>query len=300
MLGYGAESIVHGLISAMALAAVLRLRRHDAAHTRLTCIVFATLLPALLTPVLRVLVPARLGPAFRDGPALFSASHFLPWRTAGVVLLCALAILGALLFLRDLVPFLRDLLSRRPGPRLATGPALAAAERAAQRLGVPVPPIVEVNHDAPVLMCRGWRPRVMISAALVQALPPAELEAALIHEVAHAARNDPRLGWGLMLVRMLCFWNPAVQLLGRRAVRELERRADQITADIMEDSDPLVSGLRRMATLQAGGDSWGRRLARQDIEARCRALPIRVGPSRQAWPLAFALGLAVILVLVVV
>lgn len=300
MLGYGAESIVHGLIVAMALVAMLRLRRQDAAHTRLTCILLALLLPALLTPLGRVLVPARLTPAFRDGPALFSASHFLPWRTAGLGLLGALAILGTLLFLRDLVPFLRDFLVDRPGQRLAVGPVVLAAERAAQRLGVPVPPIVEVEHASPVLMCQGWRPRVVISAALLQALPPSQLEAALTHEVAHAARRDPRLGWGLMAVRMLCFWNPAIQLIGRRAVRELEFRADQTTAHLMGDARPLASCLRRMADMQTGPDSWRRRLARRDIEARCRALHISAEPSRQSWPLAFALGLAVILFMVVV
>jgi len=300
MLAYGAESIVHGLICAMAIELLLHWRPRDTPDTRLHGLGAALLLPALLTPVLRLLVSARLTPAFRDGPALLSASHFLPWRTAGLVVLGALAVLGALLFLRDLVPFVRDRLTDRPGAQVSAGPALQAAERAAQRLGIPVPPILEERHGHPVLMCRGWRPEIVVSTGLVQALTPQELESAMMHEVAHAARRDPLLGWGLMLVRALCFWNPAVQVLGRRMVRELERRADQITADMMDQAGPLASSLRRIDEMRAGPDSWVRRLACRDIEARCRAMQIPTGHSRRRWPLAFALGLAIILFLVVV
>jgi Zn-dependent protease with chaperone function len=294
MLGLGAESIVHGLIGAMALLVLLRWRRHEAPSARLHGMAVALLLPALLTPGLRVLVPMRLTPAFRDGPALFSASHFLPWREAGLSVLVALAVFGTLLFLRDLIPFLRDLLRGRPGEQAHEGPAVQAAQRAAERLGVAVPPIFEVKHAGPVLMCRGWNPRVVISAALVQALTPQELEAALVHEVAHAARRDPRWGWGLMVVRALCFWNPAVQLLGRWAVHELERRTDQVTAGVMGDARPLVSSLRRIADMIAG--SWLRR----NIEARCRAVQIPLSTSRQSWPWALAVGLALVIFLVVV
>jgi Zn-dependent protease with chaperone function len=300
VLAYGAESIVHGLISAVAVAMLLHWRRQDAPDTRILGMGAALLLPALLTPALRFLVPARLTPAFRDGPALLSASHFLPWRTAGLVALGALAVLGALFFLRDVIPFVRDRRQCRPGAQVSTGPAVQAAVRAAQRLGIPVPPILEERHGHPVLMCRGWRPEIVISTGLVQALTPQELQAAMMHELAHAARRDPLLGWGLMLVRALCFWNPAVQVLGRWMVRELERRADQITADMMDEAGPLVSSLRRIDDMQAGSDSWVRRLARRDIEARCRAVQVPKGSSRQAWPLAFAVGLAIILFLVVV
>jgi Zn-dependent protease with chaperone function len=298
VLAFGAESIVHGLICAAALVVLQRWRR-DAPGTRLGCVVVAMVLPALLTPLVRVLAPARLTPAFRDGPALFSASHFLPWAPVGALAVGVLAALGVLLYLRDLVPFVRDLAHGRPGQRTHEGVAVRAVEKAAQRIGVPVPPVMEIEHTGPVLMCCGWRPRVIISAGLAHRLQPDELDAALTHEMAHTARRDPRLGWGLMLVRTLCFWNPAVQLLGRRAVREIERRADQTAARLMGDERPLVNALSKMAEMQAR-DSWLDRLAHRDIEARCRAVLIPANTSRPSWPLGFALGLAIIVFLVVV
>ncbi|HEX7596815.1 MAG TPA: M56 family metallopeptidase, partial [Polyangia bacterium] len=228
MLGSGAESILHGLISGAAVTLLLRLRPRESPGLRLALLTVGIAWPALLTPLLRGFCPGRLAPPFRDGPALLSGSHFAMLQPAGGWVLATLAGLGTLLFLRDLIPFLWDAFRwRRLAEKAVQGPEWQAARAAAQRLGVKAPMVVVVESGQPILLCRGpLRPRIVASANLRQRLAPDELEAAVIHEVSHAARRDPFFGWALMVVRGLCFFNPAVQLLARAAVHELEYRAD--------------------------------------------------------------------------
>ena len=137
-------------------------------------------------------------------------------------------------------------------------------------------------------------------------LTPDELEAAVAHEMAHAKHRDPVLGWGLMLVRGLCFFSPAVQLAARAAVAEVERRADQSAARVAGSAEPVVASLRKLsgsARIPAySARTWhGFRLAA--IEERCQAL-LRARPADPAelspWILpTTAIGLGVILFLTV-
>jgi beta-lactamase regulating signal transducer with metallopeptidase domain len=124
--------------------------------------------------------------------------------------------------------------------------------------------------------------------------------------MAHAKQRDPVLGWVLMVVRGICFFNPAVQLAARAAAREIERRADQSAARTVGSAEPVVRTMRKLS----GSDSatperaltWhGFRLA--VIEQRCHALlhdPLPDAKAQSMWILAVAaIGLGVILFLTV-
>jgi Zn-dependent protease with chaperone function len=137
-------------------------------------------------------------------------------------------------------------------------------------------------------------------------LEPDELDAAIAHEMAHAKHRDPVLGWGLMLVRGLCFFNPAVQLAARAAVMEVERRADQSAARVVGSTQSLVNSLRKLSGSASApthrARTWhGFRLAA--IEERCQALLREAeaapnGLSRWILPTT-VIGLGVILFLTV-
>jgi Zn-dependent protease with chaperone function len=274
MVEGGAESIVHGLVAACVVGLLLRLRRDDPPGLRLGFLLVGATLPMLTAFAFRALAPGRLEPAFRDGPALFSASHFTVLRPAGVPLLPALltllALAGTLLFLRDLLPFLWDA-SRwraRLQPLADAGAIARAVEQAAAGLGIVPPRVSLYAGQRPVLLCRGLlHPRIVASTGILDVLTPDELSAAVAHEVAHAAQRDPLLGWGLMLVRGLAFFNPAVQLLARAAVHETERRADLTAAGLLGDVAPLVSSLHKISGTNRNG-----RFARLAHQAHRRAL----------------------------
>jgi Zn-dependent protease with chaperone function len=311
-----AETILHGIVAAMVTLVFLRLRPVLAAKTRLRFWLLALVFPVLLTPLLPVLAPFRRGEIFRDERALFSGSHFelLQWKGVhlGAALAVALALTGTVLFLRDLIPFVWDF-TRGWAKRneVATPPEVLtiAAKRAADLLGVPAPGLLVQAAKQPILICRGLRrPAIVTSTGLVEWLALDELEAAVAHEMHHVAWRDPALGWGLMLVRGLFFFNPAIQLIARAAVQEIEQRADAAAAHTLGNTAPLVRALQRMADIRGtdpgrpGAEGW-QDLRRHAIELRCRALLDERGtaqgpPSRWEF-VAMGIGLGVILFLTV-
>jgi Zn-dependent protease with chaperone function len=310
-MGRGAaETILHGIVAALAVMVILGVGRIRASETRLAFWLLAMGCPVIFTPLCWLLFPARAGEDFRDGWSLFSGNHLslLTWHgvRAGSASAFVLMLAGSLLYLRDLVPFVLDVVRGRTGKRdLAAIPeALAAAvARASAALATTAPRLAVLSTRHPVLICRGLRrPLIVTSTGLLELLAPDELAAAIAHEISHANRRDPLLGWGLMLVRGLFFFNPSVQLCARAAVHEIERRADLAAARAVASPGPVARSLRKLAGAghdrprPAHGRAWhGFRLAA--IEDRCRALEGE-GEAKPApcWTLAAtAIGLGVIL-----
>ena len=303
-----AETSLHGIVAALVVMVLLRAGRIRAPEIRLRFWLLAMGLPLFGTPLLWLLAPWRLGDRFRDDWALFSASHLSLWAFHGVEMARAMAWLlasaGAALFLRDVIPFVLDFARARTTDQAAAtpSPALAsAAQRAAAALGIAVPRLVILTSRHPILICRGLRrPFIVASTGLCATLAPDELEAAVAHEMAHAKHRDPVLGWGLMLMRGLCFFNPAVQLVARAAVAEIEARADHSAARIVGSTEAVARSLRKLSGIDnaRAPRTWhGFRLAA--IEGRCQAL-LEEGhaavPSPWILPTT-AIGLGVILFL---
>jgi Zn-dependent protease with chaperone function len=311
-----AESILHGIVAAIVVIVLLRVQRIRVPDTRLRFWLLATGLPLAVTPLYWWLAPWRHGERFRDDWSLFSASHLAPYTFHGVALASAVALLlalaGTALLLRDVLPFVLDLARGRAAKRAVLEPTVSlvsAAARAAAALGIAVPRLTVLPSKHPILICRGLRrPSIVVSDGLCRMLTPDELQASIAHEMAHAKHRDPVLGWGLMVMRALSFFNPAVQLTARAAALEVERRADQAAARIVGGADSVVQSLRKLSGIDGVGPfptearTWhGFRLAA--IEARCQALlheERTAGEAQPAWILpATAIGLGVILFLTV-
>jgi Zn-dependent protease with chaperone function len=305
-----AESILHGLIAAPAVVAILAAGGIRSAKTRLRFWLLAIACPVAFTPLIAALAPARLDDAFRDQWSLLSGSHFafLRWRETKLSTLgaFALAAIGSLLYLRDLLPFLLDLVrSRKRGQPLAAVPdALArSVSMAAAALRTTEPKLHVLASPYPILICRGWRkPHIVTSTGLLASLSTDELDAAIAHEVAHARRRDPAFGWVLMLVRGLFLFNPFVQLCARATAHEIECRADDDAAATSGGPEPVVRSLRKLAGgRRADAPDQGPRLLHgfrlAAVEARCRSLlDARRARPTPRWALpATALGLGVIL-----
>jgi Zn-dependent protease with chaperone function len=311
-----AESILHGIVAAIVVMVLMRAQRIRVPDTRLRFWLLATGLPLSATPLYWWLAPWRHSERFRDDWSLFSASHLAPYTFHGVALSSTVALLlalaGTLLYLRDLVPFALDFLRGRATRRAVIEPPtilVSATSRAAAALGIAVPRLTVLPSKHPILICRGLRrPNIVVSSGLCQMLAPDELQASIAHEMAHAKHRDPVLGWGLMVMRGLAFFNPAVQLAARAAALEVERRADQAAARIVGSADAVVQSLRKLSgsdgarLFPSEARTWhGFRLAA--IEVRCQALLHEQGTAGEvqpAWILpATAIGLGVILFMTV-
>jgi Zn-dependent protease with chaperone function len=312
-----AQSIVHALVAALAVEALLRLWRIARPEERLALRLVALLQPLAISPLL-VLCPWRAGDAFLEQWALFSGRHWEDLRFLGAslfqIFVGLMAALGVALFLLDLVPLVRG--SRRPrGPALAPphdlAQELAALARAA---GAAPPPLRLLEMEAPALFCSGVRrPAVVVSRGALRLLDPEERRAALAHELAHLTARDPLVSWALMGARALLLFNPVAQVLARTMAREAERRADDRGAEVSGDRLALASALVRLYRSSGGwrvpalpfGSALReplRRARSRDVEVRCRRLLDHGAPGRS--PLArlrlslVALALPALLVLV--
>jgi hypothetical protein len=289
------ESILHAFIAALVYAALVRAWRVEDPHDRVGLGLVALAAPIVCIPLLWVVAPLRTAGEFRDERALFDSARWNDIRVLGIgaadAALAALVVAGLILFLRDLVPWLRE----RAGQR---GPAAAATNGCARvsamlasvsaRMRVATPALVVLEDAAPVLLCAGWRrPAVVVSRGAHTRLDDDELRGALAHELAHIERRDTVLGWALMATRALFWFNPVVQVLARDLVQEIERRADDRAAAVTGDRLALAAGILAIFTAGEGrqrtGVEWAvpgldtparvvDRFTAAAVEARCRRL----------------------------
>lgn len=75
-----------------------------------------------------------------------------------------------------------------------------------------------------------WSPAIVLPADLAGALDPADLRCTIEHELAHVRRGDVIANALQRIVEAVFFWNPWVQLAGRRVSTEREAACDDRAA----------------------------------------------------------------------
>ena len=325
MFAYAGQAILHATIAALVLEALLRLWRVQDPGERLR-LRWVGLLSPLVTLAYVCFVPARSTAGFGLRWALFAGARWDGLRLgpfgAATTLTAVLACLGLALYLRDAIPFLADRTVRGEGdaPLPDGHPAVRRLRALVDAASAPAPPVPVsvrvVELDTPVLLCSGVeRPRIVASTATIDRLGDDELDAAVAHELEHVRHRDPLGGWWLMAVRTLQCFNPAIQILGRQAVVEIERRADlAVVRGGLGRS--LASAIRRLASVgevrsdlvsepgRAGlAERVQSRAHRHAIAERCARLTEAIVPTRTGlslWHVGMAgVTLAVMLFFVV-
>jgi Zn-dependent protease with chaperone function len=315
---FGAQAIFHALVASLFVEALVRSWRVRAPRQRMALRAVALAYPIAVFPVLLAAFPFRGGEEFGDAWALLSGRRWDDLRLLGVGLLrwwvVAFAAAGTALFLMDLVPLV---LARRRRPPAAAVPDPESASilgeelpRLSSAFGLPPPPVVFLDRDAPVLFCTGVkRHAIVVSRGAVRLLDRDELRAALAHELAHLARRDPAASWIVMAARAVLFFNPAFQVLSRAIAKDAEWLADDEAGRACGDRLALASGLVKLHRATAGRPAVRRTLpfaaalgapldrARSlDVEVRCRRLlddapaPLPFGAARVALAAAALLG----------
>ncbi len=248
------QAILHGIIAAALVEALLGVWRIRRAEWRMAFWVLALAFPFLVLPAFLLIAPFRADDTFGACCALVSSDRWSAVRVAGLgidrAVLGLLALAGTVLFLRDLVPFVLEAVrERREEARSAARPAAALVALVldlAARANTPVPAVTLLSMNAPVLFARGLlHPTLVLSTGALTRLTDVELRAALVHELAHVRFRDPLAGWLLMTARLLMFWNPAVQLVCRAIAQEMEQRADHLAVQLT-DASGFATALRTL------------------------------------------------------
>jgi Zn-dependent protease with chaperone function len=318
---YAAQSVIHALIAALAIEALLRLWRARAPGDRLAMRLLGLGQPLVVTPLLFALVPLRRGERFEDVWALLPARRWqelsLLGTTAFHLALGLAAAAGVALFAMDALPLLPRLkralppAAPPPPPLLAAiADAVAGTARSLHSRRARAPRLHFLPACGPALFCAGVRsPALVVSQGALDLLDPEELRAALRHELAHLERHDPALSWFAMAARAALFFNPVAQVSARALARDAEWLADERAGgDRLALASALLklhrAGLgartpvRRSLPFASALSEPLRRVRSHDVEARCRRLlepapppPLLFKPARLAATAAALAGL---------
>ncbi len=177
------------------------------------------------------------------------ASHpFLAW----VVSLWMLGATALSLRLLGRWIFAERLRSRRAHP----APALwqLTCDRLKSRLAVsrPVRLLVSGMVDAPAAL--GWlRPVVLVPVGALAGLPPAQMEALLLHELAHIRRQDYLVQILQSALEAIFFYHPAVWWISGHVRAERELCCDDLAVSITGDPIVYARALAEFASPRRAG-----------------------------------------------
>lgn len=238
LAGYLWQAALHSFLASLAFYAWSR--QLPLAPGRAKRVLLATL---LVLPLLTAAVPGRATPAFRDELAWFDSGRFLALPLAGDLRLAHLvaaagAAVAAVTLVQEVLPALRR-------PRRAALPAPAALVDRVRSLPGWERAAVELTAGGePAAAAAGppWRPRLLLSADLLERLDERALGAVLRHEHAH---HRPRSWWAvhaLFAARLLQCANPVALWLFREYLVEVEIDCDRRAA-AGEGGRPLARSL---------------------------------------------------------
>jgi len=166
-------------------------------------------------------------------PAVASASSWRAWMATQVrpvlpwiVLAWGLGVLGFALRLGGGAWRVRRV---RRSSRAAPSEWQDRLRSLADRMGVSAPAGLRQSArvDGPVL-AGWWRPVILVPAGFLSGLPPAQVEALLLHELAHVRRHDVLVGRLQAVVETLLFFHPATWWISRQVRQAREACCDDL------------------------------------------------------------------------
>ncbi|HAB16443.1 MAG TPA: M56 family metallopeptidase [Verrucomicrobiota bacterium] len=99
--------------------------------------------------------------------------------------------------------------------------------------------------SAPIVV--GWlRPVILLPVGMLTGIPPAQVEAIFLHELAHIRAHDHLINWLQRIAETLLFYHPAVWWVSEQIRREREHRCDDIVALTMGEGRSLANALLTM------------------------------------------------------
>lgn len=142
--------------------------------------------------------------------------------------------------------------------RLATLPVPADLLRRCHklqcRMAVASPVRFALSRRIDVPMVIGWlRPVILIPVSALAGLSPQQLDALILHELAHIRRLDTVTNILLVAVETILFYHPAVWWVSRRVRIEREHCCDDFAVSACGDAVMYVEALTSLETRKAAG-----------------------------------------------
>lgn len=126
-------------------------------------------------------------------------------------------------------------------------------DRQLKQLKISVPVRFLVSAAVPVPMVIGWlRPVVVVPAELLTGLPAGQLEALLLHELAHIRRWDFGVNLLQSVVDVLFFHHPGMRWISSQIRSEREHCCDDMAAGLCGGPLPYARALVSLENLRAG------------------------------------------------
>ena len=181
----------------------------------------------------------------------------------------------------------------------APGPWRERMARLADRAGLSRPVALRRSPRIEGPMVSGWwRPVILVPAGLLSGLPPNQVEALLLHELAHVRRHDVLVGYLQAVVETLLFFHPATWWVSGRVRAIREACCDDLAADHGTDRTVVARALAALAERAAGPQarSWAPAASDGSLLGRVRRL---LSPERLPSPHVQRLSMAAAILLVV-
>lgn len=250
-------TLIHFLWQGLFLAALLHaiLPFCRSAIARHNC-ALATLLMMAWAPVLTFLFLHDVtNTAVSDnaaGGALAQASAIAPWIDWLVILWLAGV---AALSLRALGGWYLVQANRRLDTLPVPADLLRRCHNLQRRLAVTSPVRFLLSRRIDVPMVIGWlRPVILIPVSAIAGLSPRQLDALILHELAHIRRFDTVTNILLVAVETLLFYHPAVWWVGRQIRIEREHCCDDFAVRACGDAVIYVEALTSLEARKAAGN----------------------------------------------
>ena len=169
----------------------------------------------------------------------------LPWLVAlwsvGVVVLAIRLMLG----------FNRIRSWRRLASSVSSPQLIKIHAQLCKRVGLKKPVLLleSIHANSPIVI--SWlRPTVLIPASIVSGLTLRQVEAILVHELAHIHRHDYLINLGQAIVETVLFYHPAVWWLSNRVRDEREHCCDDMAIEVCGDRKTFVHALARLEEIR--------------------------------------------------
>lgn len=249
---YMAQSFCHALISVIIVERAIRTWRIEEPLMKQRFRFIVIILPIFSWPVFQILNPDRGSILFRF-EALFDINRWLYLNIGGVVpfglIFFLILILSTVIFIfQEMIPIVqhtretrsRKLETNRPGPDSVVFQVL-------QEIKGKKPDVLIIDDDDYILFsATGRHAAVILSTGLLQVLDRDQLQVALVHEMAHIARNKRPSLLFIFILRVLMFFNPVTLIEFRKIVQEEEKICDDIAVSITGKPHALAETLKKL------------------------------------------------------
>ncbi|HWB86512.1 MAG TPA: M56 family metallopeptidase [Bryobacteraceae bacterium] len=252
------HSLWEGAVVAAALAAVLLALRSPRARYAAACLSLLVLLGGVVftlirllpasTPLPRTVIPPAF-PAWSVPAGLSASSSWTSGLAFLVPWLASFWVAGvAVFFVWHIVAWTSARRLRHWGVCCAPEPWSNQLSYLAARISVtrPVLLLESCFADAPMVLGH-FRPLILMPVGLLAGLPPGQVEAILLHELAHIRRYDYLVNILQRSVEDLLFYHPAVWWISRVIRAERENCCDDVVVSTRGNAQEYATAL---ATLE--------------------------------------------------